>query len=85
MEEIAEECFASSDLVRIEIPRSVRAVGARAFRGCKRLEAVSFEEGSALRNVGAEAFAGTPLKPEEVAFPISVDLGEVFGRKSEGG
>lgn len=67
----------------MEIPKSVRAIGERAFCDCDCLEKVSFQEGSALQSVGAEAFAGTPLMPGDIVFPITVDGGEVFRYKSE--
>ena len=51
------------------MPRSVRRIGEGAFRGCRDLVSLRFEEGSLLASVGDGAFRGTRLAPESVQYP----------------
>ncbi len=58
---IAEQAFSSADLISIELPDSLEAIGECAFENMVYLEAISF--GAGLRKIGGYAFMGcTSLK-----------------------
>ncbi len=54
----AEAALGLGSLTTLTIPASVETIGDRAFNKCSKLETVTFEEGSKLKSIGAEAFAG---------------------------
>ena len=62
----------------MQIPKGVVEIGHHAFCKCALLTHVEFEEGSALQSVGRGAFAGTPLRPEDVSFPANADASGAF-------
>lgn len=49
--------FEGCHIEEVEIPASVRAIGKRAFASCRKLEKVTFAEGSTLEELGALAFS----------------------------
>lgn len=53
--------FEDAGLVDVRLPRALRAVGRRAFAGCKNLRSIALEA-SALEEVGAKAFFGSGLE-----------------------
>ena len=50
-------CFGNTDLVEVIIPKSVHTIAISAFDGCKKLEKVTFVEGSRLREIDDHAFS----------------------------
>ena len=56
---IADGVFANSNIQRVDIPASVRTIGAEAFKSAHNLTSVTFEQGSQLTDIGARAFYGT--------------------------
>ena len=71
LEVIERGAFAQCGLERVEIPRGVTEIGARAFEGCAGLAEVRFAGGSALRRLGKDVFAGVPCG--EVPLPAGVE------------
>lgn len=55
-EVIGEEQYAGSAYERVLVPKSVSEIRNGAFKGCRSLREVIFEEGSALRTIGWDAF-----------------------------
>ena len=55
---IGEYAFSQSNIGIVTIPASVETIGDRTFNMCSNLETVTFEEGSRLKSIGTEAFAG---------------------------
>lgn len=60
--------------MRITIPRSVRDIGSHAFASCYLFVFVRFEEGSALRHVGYEAFQSTRVEDPLYSNTVEEDL-----------
>lgn len=58
IERIGQKWFMDSGVESVVIPASVREISANAFRCCKRLREVVFEEESALTRIGGNAFDG---------------------------
>ena len=56
--EIAIHAFATSSVTKVEIPETVTKISMNAFKGCSRLETVSFPKGSGLKTIGDKAFEG---------------------------
>jgi hypothetical protein len=50
-------------LIEIIIPASVEVLGDECFCKCIRLQSVTFEPGSRLREVGRKAFSGVAVHP----------------------
>ncbi len=60
--EIADSAFENATWIKsIEIPASVTRIGNNAFNGCTNLASITFAENSKLNDLGAYAFAGTPI------------------------
>ncbi len=55
---IAAGAFSYYSIEDVTIPASVETIGDHAFNMCSNLETVTFEEGSKLKSIGIEAFAG---------------------------
>ncbi|MFV0350820.1 MAG: leucine-rich repeat protein [Oscillospiraceae bacterium] len=71
LEEIGEDAFVLANIVNLQIPSTVTTIGTRAFYLCKKLQTLSFAEGSRITTIGAYAFNHcTALK--EVSLPNSV-------------
>ena len=80
LRKIGSQCFARCGLEQIKIPKSVQEICRRAFYGCKCLAELELESESALNLVGSEAFAGTRLSADSVAFPEKAWVSETaFG------
>lgn len=63
------------DMISVEVPKTVVSIGERAFFWCNSMETVTFAQGSKLKTLGAECFAGCQ-KLEEIEFPAEMeDLG----------
>jgi hypothetical protein len=58
---LPEECFMHSELVSIDIPASVERIESQCFSDCSRLHSVTFEGGSKLELIAANAFLDCPL------------------------
>ena len=67
---IGEEAFSRSGLRTLALPEGLVVIGGEAFYRCAALGAVAVPEGSALEEVGSQAFAGTGIG--EVRFPAGV-------------
>lgn len=48
MECIGEQCFSSSGIEEITLPRSLKEIGENAFKYCDRLKTIWLEEGCTL-------------------------------------
>ena len=57
----------NSGVESVEVPASVRELGADAFRGCGGLRCVTFAEDSRLRTIGERCFQGSGIR--EVSVP----------------
>ncbi len=69
--EIGDSMFSQcNSLESIEIPASIQTIKSSAFKNLKSLTSVTFEEGSQLETIGANAFEGTGIK--KIAIPESV-------------
>lgn len=63
------------DMISVEVPKTVVSIGERAFFWCNSMETVTFAQGSKLKTLGAECFAGCQ-KLKEIEFPAEMeDLG----------
>lgn len=63
------------DINKIEeivIPKSVRKIETNAFKGCKKLKKIIFEQGSVLEEIGSKAFFDAPIV--EVNLPDTVTI-----------
>ena len=84
LETIGRNCFENSGLEEITIPKSVRTIKDSAFKRCRHLRFVTFEEGSRLAHVGSNVLFSTLLR-EEVEFPNMAqtrggeDTGSTYG------
>lgn len=78
-DEIGAEAFYISDITAIEIPSTVREIGAYAFAYCCRLRQVKFVEGSVLEEIGDCAFANC-LQLRQVSFAEDSKLEEIGTR-----
>ena len=58
---IEEEMFEGADIWRAVIPNTTRIIGKGAFRACRDLREVVFEDGSALEEIQPQAFMGCGL------------------------
>jgi hypothetical protein len=70
LREIGESVFPQRRLKSIVIPASVEVIGKKAFRGCKSLASVTFEDESNLLEVGGGAFGECPCA-RRLMFPAS--------------
>ena len=66
---ISKNVFYATDVASIEIPKSVEEIEDNAFRGCKKLKSVKFNEG--LKKIGSSTFECSGL--ETVDIPSSVE------------
>ena len=57
---IGDYAFAGTQITDVTIPRQATSVGSSAFRGCTKLETVTFEEGGRNTSIGSYAFANCP-------------------------
>lgn len=71
LEALGDYSFASTLINTIEIPYTVTDIGAGVFSRCKKLESVTFAEGSKLKTVGLAAFGYSGIK--KISFPKVVD------------
>ena len=62
-----------TSLTSIEIPASVELIELATFRGCTKLETVTFEKGSQLKNIGYSAFRECRSLPS-ITIPSSVEI-----------
>lgn len=62
MVRIEPDSFANYSIETIAIPKSITAIGRRAFCRCLRLRKVEFAEDSELKVVGEESFRESGLK-----------------------
>ena len=70
VEEIADEAFAYNDFIEeIRLSGSMRVIGKRAFRDCKKLKTVVFNRG--LKEIRDGAFSGLEL--ENVSLPSTLE------------
>ena len=74
LEYIGYGCFGYSGLKEIVIPSSVTELGDSAFRYCKDLKKVTFQESSRLRKIGSLCFDNSGLE-EFVAPPGLKEIG----------
>ena len=56
LEEIGESAFEKTEIESMIIPRSVRIIGEKAFKGCKRFYSLAFEQNAELIEIQQEAF-----------------------------
>ena len=70
VEKIGSHWFCGSEIENVEIPASVKEIGADAFFRCRHLKSVVFAEGSKLEKIGPGSFYGTGI--EKIAVPKSV-------------
>lgn len=69
--EITSNAYNGNNITSLEVPASVKRIGANAFANCQMLEKVTFAEGSTLESLGQSAFAGcTSLK--SINIPSSI-------------
>ena len=67
---LADDCFAScTDLISIELPKTLTTVGSRAFYGCTALRGLQLPDGVGV--VGENAFSGCTAL-EALTFPGSI-------------
>ena len=67
VEKIGNQWFWGSKIETVEIPASVREIGADAFGNCRDLKSVTFAEGSQLEKIGGGCFHNATIN--ELAFP----------------
>ena len=70
VEKIGNRWFFNSEVESVEIPVSVKEIGADAFFRCKSLKSVVFAEGSKLEKIGPGSFCGTGI--EKMTVPKNV-------------
>ena len=70
-ERIGNHWFCCSEVEKVEIPASVREIGADAFYGCKSLTRVTFALGSKLEKIRSGSFCETGI--ERVVVPKSAE------------
>ena len=56
LEQIGKSCFSHSGIEALDVPRAVREIKERAFLQCEKLRAINFADGSALEELGKDAF-----------------------------
>ena len=75
LDRVGDGWFAGSDIEKLAIPSSVRALGNSAFANCVQLREVVFEQNSQLEHIGEKCFESCGFK--EITIPRSVrDIGE---------
>ena len=76
LETVGDRWFAGSDVERVAVPSSVRALGEEAFADCRLQYEVIFEPGSRLERIGNQCFCRSGLAQIEI--PRSVrDIGHM--------
>ena len=78
LEELGPGCFRNCSLRELLLPASLRRIGARAFRGCRKLRRVSFAAGSRLEELGTGAFQWTGLEEFAASSGLRVLAQEAF-------
>ena len=71
VEKIGNQWFWGSKIETVEIPASVREIGADAFGNCSNLKCVTFANGSQLEKIGGGCFYGTGMK--ELMLPSALE------------
>lgn len=75
--EIADGAFLGMEnLERVQLPKSLRKIGALAFYGCKNLKSIDLPKG--LKEIGTAAFKDSGLTKIEVPIYVSKIESEVF-------
>lgn len=69
-EKIGSHWFCDCAVEKVEIPASIKEIGADAFYSCKNLEHVIFASGSMLNKIGAGSFYNTKI--EKIVIPRGV-------------
>ena len=72
IEKIGNHWFWCCGVESIEIPASVRKIGANAFYKCESLKQVTFVEGSLLERIGEACFSGSGIT--EISIPSNVTI-----------
>ena len=74
-EHIYDSAFTGAGLTSVEIPASVKTMGAYVFKDCASLASVTFEQGGALTEIPAGTFSGTGLTSFTIPAAVT-ELGE---------
>ena len=61
LKKIGKGSFCKSGIERVVIPKGVEEIEESAFRQCKWLTEIVFEDGSKLKKIGALALCGTGI------------------------
>lgn len=64
--------FSSTSIEQIELPSTLKVMGAGIFYKCKRLKCVTFREGSKLEEIGIKCFGSSGI--EEITVPNSATI-----------
>ena len=72
LEEIGESAFEKTEIESMIIPRSVRIIGEKAFKGCKRFYSLAFEQNAELIEIQQEAFKDC-LNLHNIVIPENVE------------